>query len=340
MPQQNYDILSKSTQHLEELQRRVPIVGDKALIDLVNGIQVNKDLIRYRQNKGLLGQILDKVNGSDRQRQILLDGNLIAGQEALHQWILELTDSLHISQIGLQITQQSLLETRNAVRNIKQQLTRQEEDIHKLIECFSQLDRQLNFKLNEIEARIHDLEIRVTANEDLDRIITAWMARQTYTKLPWSIQVALLAKEVFSSAVLNYELETQDITRFRPLLVNKILSSIPQLPKQFFTITDLLDRTWQEMETGDRILASALLEMHSIPRSRLVNCPILFTLGTTLELAILPEEAQPKQPAKTAFAICRAQINSISRTTDAREFITAVVEETANDYLSIVLRSR
>lgn len=30
---------------LEDLERRVPIVRDKALINLVNGIQVNYDLI-------------------------------------------------------------------------------------------------------------------------------------------------------------------------------------------------------------------------------------------------------------------------------------------------------
>jgi hypothetical protein len=63
---QNTGISSQSTRNLEELQRRVPIVGDKALIDLVNGIQVSKDLIRYRKNRGFFGQLLDTLDGSDR----------------------------------------------------------------------------------------------------------------------------------------------------------------------------------------------------------------------------------------------------------------------------------
>jgi hypothetical protein len=46
---QNVGMQRNSTLRLEELQRRVPVVGDKALIDLVNGIQVSKDIIRYRQ---------------------------------------------------------------------------------------------------------------------------------------------------------------------------------------------------------------------------------------------------------------------------------------------------
>jgi hypothetical protein len=121
---QNAGIPSQSTCHLEELQRRVPVVGDKALIDLVNGIQVSKDLIHYRKNRGFFGQLLDTLDGSDalrasfasRKRQLLLDDNLIAGQEALHQWGLELSDSLRVSQVALEVTQQSLLEARDAIR--------------------------------------------------------------------------------------------------------------------------------------------------------------------------------------------------------------------------------
>ena len=47
---------------LEELQQRISPVGDKALIDLVNGIQVNKDLIRYRKNRSFFGQLFDNLN--------------------------------------------------------------------------------------------------------------------------------------------------------------------------------------------------------------------------------------------------------------------------------------
>ncbi|MEA5536978.1 diguanylate cyclase regulator RdcB family protein [Crocosphaera sp. XPORK-15E] len=327
-----------STDFLDQLQRRVPVVGDKALIDLINGVQVSQDIIRYRKNRGFLGQIFDKINGSNHQRQILLDGNLIAGQETLYQWVLEVTDSLRISQVALQVTQQSLLETRQAVRQIKQRLVGQEKEFNQLIQGLSQLHKQLNVKFQYLEKRIHNLEVRVTANEDLERIFTAWTAGQTYTKLPWTIQVALVAKEVFSSAVLTYELETGDTKRFRPLLVNKILSSFPDLPKQFFGLADVLDHTWQDMTTQDCALAHALLEVHSLPQQRLFNVPTLFSLGKTLELATLPEDARPNRPGQSAVALCRSQINAISRTTDTREFITTIIEETANDHLFIMLR--
>ncbi len=46
--------ISPSTNHLSQLQNRIPTVSDKALINLVNGIQVSKDMIRYRKNRGFL----------------------------------------------------------------------------------------------------------------------------------------------------------------------------------------------------------------------------------------------------------------------------------------------
>jgi hypothetical protein len=334
----NVGMQSQSTCHIEELQRRVPIVGDKALIDLVNGIQVSKDIIRYRKNRGFFGQLLDMLDGSDRKRQLLLDGNLIAGQEALHQWVLELTDSLRISQVALEVTQQSLLEARDAIRRQKQRLQMQEEALLALSQGLDRLAQHVGTRLNELEARVRKLEVRVAANEDLDRIVTAWAAEQTYTKLPWAVQVALLAREVFSSSVATYELETRDTNRYRSLLVNKILSTSKQLPQSFFGLADLLDYSWKPMVESDRHLSAALLEVRSIPQQRLQNTPMLFAIGTTLELATLPEEARPSKPGQSAIALCRAQIGSISRTTDAREFITTVIEETVNDCVAILSR--
>ncbi|MBW4575901.1 MAG: YjcZ-like family protein [Aphanothece sp. CMT-3BRIN-NPC111] len=331
-------IPSQSTRRLEELQRRIPVVGDKALIDLVNGIQVSKDIIRYRKRRGFFGQLIDTLDGSDRQRQLLLDGNLLAGQESLYQWVLELSDNLRISQVALEVTQQSLLEARNAIRQHKERLQKQENALVKLIQIVSALYQEVSTRIDALEARVRKLEVRVAANEDLDRIVTAWAAEQTYKNLPWAVQVALLAREIFSSSIAIYEIETGDTNKYRPLLVNKILSASKQMPKSFFGLADLLDGTWQEMENSDRQLSAALLEIRSIPQQRLQNLPILFSLGTTLELATLPEAARPNKPGQSAIALCRAQIDTISRTTDAREFVTAVVEETANDCLAMMVR--
>jgi hypothetical protein len=325
-----------STQQLQEIERRIPVVGDKALVNLVNGIQINKDIIHYRKSRGFLGQLFDCYSGSDRDRQLLLDGNLIAGQETLHNWILELSDSLCISQVALEMTQRSLLEARHAIRHQKSILQDQQKAVESLLRQLNQTAQKVNLKFRELDRRIHNLEVRVAANEDLDRILTAWAAEQTYTLLPWPIQAILLAREVFSSAVATYELETHDTSRYRTLLTNKILASRPDIPRNFFGTADLLEFAWQEVEKRDLALIAALLEVRSIPQSRLSNTPILFAMGTTLELATLPSDSQPTKPGQCAVELCRATMSNISRTTDARELINAVVQETANDCLTVM----
>ena len=50
---------------LQEKESKIPIVSDKILIDIVNLIQVNDDLISFRQKQGLFGQVFDGLIGAD-----------------------------------------------------------------------------------------------------------------------------------------------------------------------------------------------------------------------------------------------------------------------------------
>lgn len=334
----NFLNISNSTQELKELEQRIPLVSDKAIIDLINGIEVSRDLVNYRKNRGFFGQLIDNLDGSDRTRKLLLDGNLIAGQETLKNWVLELTDSLKISQVALHITQESLLEARQAIRGVKQNLKLNEESINTLTKNFLLLEQKLNNKFQEIENRLRKLERKVSANDDFDYILTAWMAEETYYKLPWTIQIPLLAKQIFNSAVINYEIETGDQVYYRKLLVNKIIAHCSDLPKNYFGLADLLDYTIKEILPKDQGLITNLLEVYSLDKRRLNNTPLLFALGSTLELANLPENARPSHPSLTSIELCRQQIKDINNTIDTREFIATIVEETANDALNMMTR--
>lgn len=319
---------------IQQIEKRIPPVSDKALIDLVNGIQVNQNIISYRKSRGFVGQLLDNLTGKDRDRQLILDGNIIAGQQTLHNWVLELTDSLRISQLGLQVTQKSLLEARNAIRVNKNRLQDRERAIIDLARQLDRLAKQVDCRFKAIEARIHQLEIKLAANEDLDSIISAWEANRTYYKLPWLIQIVLLVKEIFSSAVIIYELKTQDTEKYRQLIIDKILARSIPISQNFFSLAEFLNLSSQQLTSNDLALCAGLLETRSLSLDRLDRAPLLFSLGTTLELAQLPPEAQPKQIGRSAIALCRQQINYLPRQMDTRELVSTIVNEIANDLLS------
>jgi len=327
--------LSLYTLQIRDLQRRVPVVSDKALIDLVNGIQVSGDVVRYRKSRNFFGRLIDKVTGGERERELLVQGNLITGQATLHQWILELTDSLNISRVGLEVTQKSLeltqkslLEARNAIRNQRQSL----DELRHLIQAVSK----------DLSDRIHKLENRVSANEDLERIINAWAAERTYVGLPWAVQIALLSREVFSSSVALYELGSTD-TQFRQRLIDKLVveSRYREVPSQFNGLSDVADIMWKGMQNNeDGDISTSLLETYSVQSQQLMNMPHLFVLGRTLELAMLQTETRPSSPGQCAVALCQAQIAEISQISSPTDFITAIVEETANHCSALIGNSK
>lgn len=329
----------QAVQHLRDLQQRIPIVGDKALIDLVNGLDVSRDVIRYRKGRSFLRCLADKLGGKDEKLQNLLDCNLVAGQAALHQWVLELCDSLRISQVALQVTQESLLEARNAIRRQHARIQAQESKLQALYQHLELISLQIQTRFDQLEERISRVELRIAAKDDLDTILSAWLAKQTYRELPWAVQVPLLLREVFSSAVIAYELQSDDTMLFRDLLTNRIVEASRQMPQNFFGLSDLLEQTWISTPENDRDLVAQLLEVRSIPQHRLQKIPYLFTIGTTLELATLDVDARPAKPGKCAIELCRRQVDDIPSITDTRKFVEKLVQETANDCLTTMIRS-
>ncbi len=335
--------MNKYIGSLKQLQEQIPIVSDKALIDLINGIQVSHDLINYGNNQGVLGRLWGLLTGSDFQKQSLLNQNQVVGQKTLFQWALELTHSQDVSQVALAVTQEKLLEAREAIRRQQQRLDGQEKAVEILFSELEVLRSQVDERFIQHDLRITKLEVR----NAIDDIVKAWNNGRTYKNLGWAVQVVFLAREVFSNFVTTYELESGDRDTFRQRLINEIIDSplsqeIPDPDKTpanpFCSLEDILRKSRSEMASDDHTLelASALLEVRSVPQQRLVKTPLLFTIGTALELAILPSDIRPKKPDQCAIELCRAYIQPINDITDRKQFVETIVEETANDCMAMM----
>ena len=270
-----------STQSLLEIQRRIPIVGDKALIDLVNGLSVSKDMLRYRKSRGYFGKLFDKFDGSDEKRRLILDGNLIAGQEALHNWILELCDSLSISQVALTETQRSLLEVRNAVRLLKSQ----QSVLQALGAELETLAKQFGDRIDKLEApmvaaaqgaksRIETITAAIKAAELSSRIAEAKNADSAYmlqTLDDADTELAVISRKMREKLagekkalpdgsfpirnVSDLRNAVQAYGRSKPgkrgLVRRHIVKRARQLEK-----TDLIPENWREASDSDSMVAS------------------------------------------------------------------------------------
>lgn len=317
--------------NFDELQRKeseIPIITDKILVDLVNSIQVNDDLISFRQKRGLFGQFFDNLTGADRKRQLATDKNVNIAMQSLHSWVLDIANNLNVSNNTIITIEEKLIETRQAIRN-------QRQDINLLTDMVD----QLQLCVADHEHRILKLEQRVYRTEVQHRIedaMKAWQSKQTYQGFHWAIQVAFVTREIVDYALGDYErLITKDQDKqLRQSISNRILATDNTIPDNSFSLTELLNLSYSETSPDNRELAGYLLEVESISEQRLGKMPYLFTLGKTLELA----QQQPHQdPAKAAFELCRCYPNAmIYPATSKREFVERIVNETASDRLNLI----
>jgi hypothetical protein len=316
---------------LQEKESKIPIITDKILVDLVNSIQVNDDLISFRQKQGLFAQFFDSLTGADRKRQLAIDKNVNIAMQSFHGWVLDIANNLNVSNNAIITIEEKLIETRQAIRNQRQDINLLQDIVH-----------QLQYRVEDHEHRILKLEQRVYRTEVQHRIedaIAAWQSKRTYQGFHWAIQVAFVTREIVDYALGDYErlITKGKDSQLRQSISDRILATDNTIPDNHFPLTNLLNLSYSETSQENQELAGYLLEVESISEERLGKTLYLFTLGKTLELAQLPKQQQPQNLAQTAFELCRNYPNVlILPTTSKREFVERIVNETANDRLNLI----
>ena len=317
--------------YLQKKESEIPIITDKILVDLVNSIQVNDDLISFRQKRGLFGQFFDNLTGADRNRQLAIDNNVNVAMQSLHSWVLDIANNLNVSNNAIITIEEKLIETRQAIRNQRQE-----------INLLQDIVNQLQHKVEDHEDRILKLEQRVYRTEiqhSIEDAIAAWQSKRTYQGFHWAIQVAFVTREIVDYALGDYErlITKGKDSQLRQSISDRILATDNTIPDHHFPLTNLLNLSYSETSQENQELAGYLLEVESISEERLGKTLYLFTLGKTLELAQLPKQQQPQNLAQTAFELCRNYPNvMIYPTTSKREFVERIVNETANDRLNLI----
>ena len=330
---------------LRDIQRKeseIPIISDKILVDLVNLIQVNDDLISFRQQRGLFGQFFDNLTGADRKRQLATDKNINVAMQSLRTWVLDIDNNLNVSNNAIVIIKEKLVEIEEDLIEFEDKLieTRQVIRNHREeINLLKDMVNQLQSRVKNHDHRILSLEKRVDRQDVENKIINAiasWQSDRTYQGFHWAIQVVFVTREIVDYALSDYErlITKNKDKQLRQSIIDQILAADKTIPDYSFHLTDLLNFSYSETSPENRELAGYLLEVESISEQRIAKTPYLFTLGKTLELA---QQQQHQDPAKAAFELCRNSPNvRIYLATSKREFVERIVNETASDRLNLI----
>jgi hypothetical protein len=253
--------------------------------------------------------------------------------QSFHDLVLDITKNLDISNNIIMEIEEKLTETRQAIRNHR-------EEINLLKDMVSQLQSRVenhDHRILSLEKRADrkDVEIKII------NAIAAWHSERTYKDFHWAIQVAFVTREIVDYALSDYErLITKDKDKqLRQSIIDQILAADKTIadktiPDHYFRLTNLFNLSYNKTSPENRELAGYLLEVESISEQRIAKTPYLFTLGKTLELA---QQQQHQDPAKVAFELCRNSPNTrIYPATSKREFVERIVNETASDRLNSI----
>lgn len=327
-----------SREDLDAICARIPGVSDRLLIDLVNGVQVNEEQLRYRRSQGVAARLLACLSGDARKRALLFDGNVVAGFECLIAWIEELTARETSAESALVVTQRSLLEARAALRRHARQLTELAGDLSALERSLGALAERVGARLDEIDTRVGRLELRAAADDDLERALVRWSAGDTYRGLPWMVAVPLLAHEVFAGPAGRVEAETGS-ARCREGFAHRVWRELRDEVGESLSLAAALDQAASALTLADAELCAWLL--HPSQLASPAAQPLLFSVGATLELASLPEEDRPPRPARTALALWRARFGAgIRRVLPTRELFDTIAAEVATQHRADRQRAR
>ncbi|WP_435280357.1 hypothetical protein [Streptomyces koelreuteriae] len=319
------------SEDLYQLARDVPLVPDRVMLELANSVVVAADLTRFRQDQGVISGLLARIVGKERRRELLTTRALLDGRQALIGWVTELSGHVQVSDLALSRVANSLVETRRRAAadtaRLSTQVTELAEVVARMAEvCEARLTR-VEDRMSELEHRQAMTELRLEADESFALSTGRWASGHTYARVPWPLQVVLLAAEVAHGPAGLHSHLTEGRT-FDERLVNKIMSTPSDAPEGSFVVTDLLDEACGSLAENELQLVAELLGSGLDTSLAAPGGPLVSVIGSAVELWALPQGARPAAPAKTALALVQRRHGMWTpRTSSARRFVEHVVAE-------------
>lgn len=143
-----------------------PQLTEKAVIDLVNGLEVVGDHLRCKSTRSFVERVWYATTGRASREQYLIDLNLKTGLETVEKWVRDIQRFQVKSDFALAVVAEKLTEARIAL------------DRHALRQ--SELEAalgQVQQRLDGLTQQVNELEARNKANDQVDLLLHQWEER-------------------------------------------------------------------------------------------------------------------------------------------------------------------
>lgn len=245
---------------LEELLEKVPILQDKMIVDLVNGIEVTHDHIRVREvrNQNLFHRIWDRISGQADNRQQQIDQNMASGLAAAANWLQHLQAKQIRSDRALAHVANKLLETREGVQRLAASHMELRLEVQVLSDQLEDLEHRFQLQMNELHLKMQAMDRRQSAMAQMSREFDKWESGRYREFSPTTQLLIVLETLSWGSFGLYDDLNPE----FRDQLFDKCMIML----KRFGGVTERMRPTvdWlvpmiQERTTTKEMLGYLLL---------------------------------------------------------------------------------
>ena len=171
----------------------VPQLSERVLLDLVNGLEVSGEQLRFREQQSLVDCFVGWLDGSSRRRDQLIDEQHQRSIETLSASVIALMRFGRITAEGLAKVSDALAKTRAHVCK----LTKLAADTQQQLE---RLELKLDGQTRELRERVSEIKTENDARHAVSATMEAWEAGRIYVGYPPAIQAFLALDDLARGA--------------------------------------------------------------------------------------------------------------------------------------------
>lgn len=155
---------------LAEVVDIIPALKDKCAVSLISRLGAAREQIRVQQeNEGFFNELIGFFTGKTVRRQNQVNAHLAATLEMTVEWLTEVTESVALGN-------QAIIEVRLGLEKLQSHTTFLACEVYDLRMKLEGLAGLVDQRFYEIDNRLTELDVRLRACRQLDRVMNKWSA--------------------------------------------------------------------------------------------------------------------------------------------------------------------
>jgi len=199
----------------QNLLQTMPALADKAVIDLINSINVSKDHINVQKSRtGKIARLMDTITGSGVRRQNAVNENLASGLNAIAQEIEAIIKNQTVGFYAIQ-------KANDKINELNEGLASTIDFSIETRQLLGKLAADLNSRCDDLQKQIRNVDLNLQAATQIEHLFSKWDAGKLSMLSPMS-RLYVVLDELYWGDFGNFYRQRDK----HPEKVNKLINTI------------------------------------------------------------------------------------------------------------------